>query len=99
MQGVLDQPPGLARRVVHAHLLVSRSLCLPAVALDILGRHVILSLRMSQSEKDLMDEREFLAGYDPRSFDPVAVTVDVVTLTIRDGALDALLVQRGVPPF
>jgi ADP-ribose pyrophosphatase YjhB (NUDIX family) len=29
----------------------------------------------------------------------VAVTVDVVTLTIRDGALDVLLVQRGVPPF
>ena len=44
-------------------------------------------------------EREFLASYDPRAFDPVAVTVDVVTLTIRDGALDVLLVQRGVPPF
>ena len=29
----------------------------------------------------------------------VAVTVDVVALTIRDGALDVLLVQRGVPPF
>jgi ADP-ribose pyrophosphatase YjhB (NUDIX family) len=46
-----------------------------------------------------MDEQEFLASYDPRAFDPVAVTVDVVTLTIRDGALDVLLVQRGVPPF
>ena len=46
-----------------------------------------------------MDDQEFLARYDPRSFDPVAVTVDVVTLTIRDGALDVLLVQRGVPPF
>ena len=46
-----------------------------------------------------MDDRQFLASYDPRSFDPVAVTVDVVTLTIRDGALDVLLVQRGVPPF
>ena len=46
-----------------------------------------------------MDDREFLASYDPRAFDPVAVTVDVVTLTIRDGALDVLLVQRGVPPF
>ncbi len=44
-------------------------------------------------------EREFLASYDPRSFDPVAVTVDVVTLTIRDGTLDVLLVERGVPPF
>src|SRR5579859_8287004 len=46
-----------------------------------------------------MDEREFPASYDPRSFDPVAVTVDVVTLTIRDGELDVLLVERGVPPF
>ena len=46
-----------------------------------------------------MDDREFLASYDPRSFDPVAVTVDMVTLTIRDGELDVLLVERGVPPF
>jgi 8-oxo-dGTP diphosphatase len=30
--------------------------------------------------------------------DPIAVTVDVVTLTIRDGGLHVLLVQRGVPP-
>jgi 8-oxo-dGTP diphosphatase len=44
-------------------------------------------------------EQEYLASYDPRSFDPVAVTVDVVALTIRDDALDVLLVQRGVPPF
>ncbi len=48
---------------------------------------------------ELVSEREFLASYDPRSFDPVAVTVDVVTLTIRDGTLNVLLVQRGVPPF
>jgi 8-oxo-dGTP diphosphatase len=48
---------------------------------------------------DPASEEEFLARYDPRSFDPVAVTVDVVTLTIRDDALDVLLVQRGVPPF
>jgi 8-oxo-dGTP diphosphatase len=48
---------------------------------------------------DSPGDQEFLASYDPRSFDPVAVTVDVVTLTIRDGALNVLLVQRGVPPF
>jgi 8-oxo-dGTP diphosphatase len=46
----------------------------------------------------LPGEEEFLASYDPRAFDPVAVTVDVVALTIRDGALDVLLVRRGVPP-
>lgn len=33
----------------------------------------------------------------PRAFDPVAVTVDLVTLTIHDGELQVLLVQRGVP--
>jgi 8-oxo-dGTP diphosphatase len=44
-------------------------------------------------------EEEFLATYDPREFDPIAVTVDVVALTIRDGVLHALLVQRGEPPF
>jgi len=44
-------------------------------------------------------EDEFLAGYDPRAFDPVAVTVDVVALTIRDGELNVLLVRRGAPPF
>jgi 8-oxo-dGTP diphosphatase len=46
-----------------------------------------------------VSEAEFLASYDPRSFDPVAVTVDVVSLTIRDGQLHVLLVQRGVPPY
>ncbi|MBA9006769.1 MULTISPECIES: NUDIX hydrolase [Thermomonospora] len=45
------------------------------------------------------DERRFLEGYDPRDYDPVAVTVDVVALTIRDKALHVLLVRRGRPPF
>ncbi|MHB1432516.1 MAG: NUDIX hydrolase [Streptosporangiaceae bacterium] len=43
-------------------------------------------------------DSEFIASYDPRAFDPVAVTVDVVALTIRDAALHVLLVQRGVRP-
>lgn len=50
-------------------------------------------LRPSDSEKD------FLAAYDPRAYAPVAVTVDVVALTIRDGALHVLLVERGEHPF
>ncbi|CUU55230.1 8-oxo-dGTP diphosphatase [Parafrankia irregularis] len=37
--------------------------------------------------------------YDPRAFDPVAVTVDVVALTLRDGRLHVLLVRRGEAPF
>ncbi|MGY6499912.1 MAG: NUDIX hydrolase [Acidimicrobiales bacterium] len=38
-------------------------------------------------------------GYDPRSFPPFAVTVDLVVLTIHEGALSVLLVERGVEPF
>jgi 8-oxo-dGTP diphosphatase len=44
-------------------------------------------------------EREFLAGYDPRAFPPISVTVDVVALTIRDAELQVLLVQRAEPPY
>ncbi|MEU4565959.1 NUDIX domain-containing protein [Micromonospora sp. NPDC023956] len=46
-----------------------------------------------------MDEQEFLAGYDPSAYPAVAVTVDVVALTIREGALHLLLVRRGQPPY
>ncbi|MBO3742115.1 NUDIX hydrolase [Actinoplanes flavus] len=46
-----------------------------------------------------MDEASFLAGYDPRDYPAVAVTVDVVALTIRDGKLSVLLVERGEQPF
>jgi len=37
--------------------------------------------------------------YDPAQFPAFAVTVDVVILTITDGRLHVLLVQRGVQPF
>ncbi|TDC66176.1 NUDIX domain-containing protein [Micromonospora sp. KC207] len=46
-----------------------------------------------------MNEQEFLAAYDPRAYPAVAVTVDVVALTIRSDALHLLLVRRGAPPF
>ena len=45
------------------------------------------------------DSESFLAAYDPRAYDPVAVTVDVVALTIRNAALQVLLVRRGEQPF
>jgi 8-oxo-dGTP diphosphatase len=38
-------------------------------------------------------------GYDPRAYPAFAVTVDVVILTLRDGLLQVLLVQRGEEPF
>jgi 8-oxo-dGTP diphosphatase len=45
------------------------------------------------------EEREFLDAYDPRAFDPIAVTVDVVVLTLREGRLHVLAVRRGGPPY
>ena len=39
------------------------------------------------------------SGYDPRSFPPFAVTVDVAVFTIRDGVLQVLLVERAEDPF
>ncbi|SCL38245.1 8-oxo-dGTP diphosphatase [Micromonospora pallida] len=46
-----------------------------------------------------MDEQEFLAGYDPSAYPAVAVTTDVVALTIREGSLHLLLIRRGQPPY
>lgn len=38
-------------------------------------------------------------GYDPSEFPPFAVTADIVMLTVRNGALSVLLVQRGIDPY
>ncbi|MEU8259525.1 NUDIX domain-containing protein [Micromonospora sp. NPDC048999] len=46
-----------------------------------------------------MNEQDFLAAYDPRDYPAVAVTVDVVALTIREGTLHLLLIRRGAPPY
>jgi len=45
-----------------------------------------------------MSEKEFLASYDPRTFPPVGVTVDVVLLTVRQGRFSVLLVRRARHP-
>jgi ADP-ribose pyrophosphatase YjhB (NUDIX family) len=47
----------------------------------------------------MTEDEAFLAGYDPRAFPPVAVTADVVALTIRERALHLLLVRRAFPPY
>lgn len=44
-------------------------------------------------------EREFLGGYDPASFPPFAVAVDLAIFTIRAGVLAVLLVQRRDHPY
>lgn len=46
-----------------------------------------------------MNEHEFLARYDPSDYPSIAVTVDVVALTIRDGALHLLLIRRASAPY
>lgn len=45
------------------------------------------------------DRPSEVQAYQPGAFPPVAVTVDVVALTIRDGRLHVLLVERGVAPY
>jgi len=37
--------------------------------------------------------------YDARDWPPFAVTVDLVVLTVRDGALSALVIRRGEDPY
>lgn len=44
-------------------------------------------------------EREWLAAYDAAAFPPFAVTVDMVLLTVTDGRLSVLLVERDTHPF
>jgi 8-oxo-dGTP diphosphatase len=39
------------------------------------------------------------AGYDPRSYPPVGVTVDIIVTTIVYGKLHVLLIERGEEPF
>ncbi|MFG2619900.1 NUDIX domain-containing protein [Streptomyces sp. NPDC048507] len=38
-------------------------------------------------------------GYDPRAFEPFAVTVDLAVLTVRGGELHVLLIRRGQEPY
>ncbi|GAA2269533.1 NUDIX hydrolase [Kitasatospora cystarginea] len=40
-----------------------------------------------------------MAAYQPSAYPPIAVTVDVVALTLSQGRLHVLLVRRGEPPF
>jgi 8-oxo-dGTP diphosphatase len=38
-------------------------------------------------------------GYDPHAFPPVAVTVDIVVLTLEHQKLSVLLIERGEKPY
>lgn len=51
------------------------------------------------TDRGAAGDEDFLSAYDPRAYPPAAVTVDIVALTIRDGGLHVMLIQRGRPPF
>ncbi|MCX5202141.1 NUDIX hydrolase [Streptomyces sp. NBC_00237] len=38
-------------------------------------------------------------GYDPKEFEPFAVTVDLAVFTVRDAVLHVLLIRRGQAPY
>ncbi|GAA2262525.1 NUDIX hydrolase [Streptomyces ruber] len=40
-----------------------------------------------------------MEGYDKYAFEPFAVTVDLAVLTIREGRLQVLLIERGQEPY
>lgn len=54
---------------------------------------------MSPASAHRDDEAAFLAAYDPRDFPAIALTVDIVVLTMREGRLNVLLVERAGQPF
>ena len=43
-------------------------------------------------------DEAFLASYDPAAFERPSVTVDLVLMSVLDGALQALLTRRAQPP-
>jgi 8-oxo-dGTP diphosphatase len=43
-------------------------------------------------------DKAFLASYDPAAYERPSVTVDLVLLSVRDGALHGLLMRRTQPP-
>src|SRR5262245_41870077 len=50
--------------------------------------------RCAMTRKD----KAFLASYDPAAYERPSVTVDLVLLSVLDGALHALLMRRTQPP-
>lgn len=54
---------------------------------------------MSATDRTRAGEREYLATYTAADYPPFAVTVDLAVLTIREGQLCALLVERNEHPY
>lgn len=45
------------------------------------------------------DEAALLEAYEPHAFPAVAVTADIVLLTLKGGQLSVLLIRRAEPPY
>ena len=56
------------------------------------------STKRPSGSRASLEETSFLSGYDASAFPPVGLTVDIVVLTIRQGQLCVLLVERGAHP-
>ncbi|WP_037604371.1 NUDIX hydrolase [Streptacidiphilus rugosus] len=58
-----------------------------------------MSPQPAASDTSREGEAAWLRDYDPRAFPPIALTVDIIALTMRQGRLNVLLVERAEPPF
>jgi 8-oxo-dGTP diphosphatase len=59
----------------------------------------MVQVMATKTRRPRRDEHAAPPGYDPRAFPAFAVTVDVVILTLREGMLQVLLVERGEEPY
>jgi 8-oxo-dGTP diphosphatase len=55
-------------------------------------------LRISKDPAMTRKGKAFLASYDPAAYQRPSVTVDLVLMSVLDGALHALLTRRAQPP-
>lgn len=69
------------------------------VATSLVVITTIIALSGSRQEDDYCDIVDAVSDYDPSAYPRVAVTVDLVVLTIRDERLSAVVVRRGQPPY
>lgn len=51
------------------------------------------------NKENTMNEKDFLNNYDPYKYPPMALTSDIVVLTLHQGKFSVLLVKRGGHPY
>ena len=55
--------------------------------------------QMKEAGANVITEAHAPEGYNPHAYEPFALTVDMAIFSIRDGALNVLLVRRGDDPY